>query len=253
MQLALNDDQTMLAQTADAFVSEHALLSHLRQLRDSRDERGYSLDIYRQMAELGWTAIPFSEADGGLDMGVASAILITEAMGRGLMPEPFIPSILLAGQALALGGSQALKSTWLTPAIEGQQVLALAYQEQGSRYNLHHCKVRATPTETAYQVSGEKVLVLAGQMADAYVVVARTSGSDTDAEGLTLFLVPADTTGVKTTRQWLVDSTNAAIVSFNAAEIGADAVVNIRYSTSAVMQGMSEMLAYGTAVRIQPA
>ncbi len=225
MQLALNDDQIMVAQTASAFIAEHASIARLRQLRDTKDERGYSLEVYRQMAELGWTAIPFTEVDGGLDMGLAGIILVTEAMGRALAPEPLIPSIVLAGQAFAKGGSEALRQTWLGPTIAGETVLALAYQERGSRYQLHHCKTRATRTDAGYTLNGEKVLVAAGPLANAFVVVARTHGSATDAAGLTMFLIPADTPGLHVSRQWLVDSSSAAMVVFNHVNVEEDAVV----------------------------
>ncbi len=215
MQLALTDDQTMVAQTASAFMAEHASVARLRQLRDSKDERGYSPEVYRQMAELGWTAMPFGEADGGLDMGLAGTILVTEAMGRALAPEPLIPSIMLAGQALAIGGSEDVKQQWLGPAIEGESVLALAYQEQGSRYDLTHCETSAARTGAGYAITGEKVLVSTGPAADAFVVAARTDGAIDDDTGVTLFLIPADTPGLRITRQWLVDSSPAAIVTLN--------------------------------------
>ncbi|HEX7837296.1 MAG TPA: acyl-CoA dehydrogenase family protein, partial [Kofleriaceae bacterium] len=109
MQLALTEDQTLLSRTANEFVSASPPIARLRKLRDTRDERGYALDRYARMAELGWTGIPFSEQDGGLGMGSAELVLVTEAMGRGLAPEPLIPSIVLAGRAIALGGSAAQK------------------------------------------------------------------------------------------------------------------------------------------------
>ncbi len=225
MQLALTDDQTMVAQTASTFLAEHASLARLRQLRDTKDERGYSLEVYRQMAELGWTAMPFAEADGGLEMGLAGTILVTEAMGRALAPEPLISSIILAGRALAKGGSEEVKQTWLGPAIEGEKVLAMAYQERGARYHLQHCQTRAARTATGYTLNGEKVLVSAGPLADAFVVVARTHGEVADDAGITLFLVSAETPGLRITRQWLVDSSSAAIVALNDVEVGEDAVI----------------------------
>ncbi|ETW93488.1 MAG: hypothetical protein ETSY1_39000 [Candidatus Entotheonella factor] len=225
MELALNDDQTMVAQTAAAFIAEHASIARLRQLRDIQDERGYSLDVYRQMADLGWTAMPFTEADGGLEMGLAGTILVTEAMGRALAPEPLISSIVLAGRAVAKGGSDDLKQAWLGPAIEGEKVLALAYQERGARYNLHHCQTQAVRTDAGYVLNGEKVLVAAGPLAEAFVVVARTQGAATDAAGLTLLLIPADAPGLHVTRQWLVDSSSAAMVAFSDVRVGEEAVV----------------------------
>ncbi len=154
--------------------------------------------------------MPFTEDDGGLDMGLAGTILVTEAMGRALAPEPLIPSIVLAAQALVKGANASLKQAWLSSAIAGEKVLALAYQERGSRYHLHHCTTRATLTDTEYVLKGEKVLVAAGPLADAFVVVARTSGDETEASGLTMFLIPSDTPGLRVSRQWLVDSSSAA-------------------------------------------
>ena len=124
MPLVLTEDQTLLARTANEFVAASSPIARLRKLRDSHDERGYALDRFARMAELGWTAIPFSEADGGLGMGLADLVLVTEAMGRGLAPEPIIPSIALAGRAIALAGSTAHKASWLAPAIAGTKILA---------------------------------------------------------------------------------------------------------------------------------
>jgi alkylation response protein AidB-like acyl-CoA dehydrogenase len=207
----LTEDQSMLARTASAFVTEHSPISRLRKLRDSKDERGYSTAVYKQMAELGWTAIPFSEQDGGLGMGCAEVVIVTEAIGRALAPEPLIPS-MLAGQVLALGGTAAQKSAWLAPAIAGEKVLAAAYAEPGSRFDLARVSARAERAGNGYKLSGEKTLVWGGHCADAYVVSARTSGNTGDATGITLFLVPASAKGVSSERQQRVDSQNASIV-----------------------------------------
>src|SRR5690242_14851279 len=124
MQLVLTEDQTMLARTASSFVAENSPVSRLRKLRDSHDEQGYSKPLYRKMAELGWTAIPFAEADGGLGMGMAEVVVVTEALGRALAPEPLIPA-MLAAQLLAKAGNAAQKDAWLAPAIAGEKLLAL--------------------------------------------------------------------------------------------------------------------------------
>jgi alkylation response protein AidB-like acyl-CoA dehydrogenase len=214
MSLVLTEDQTMLARTASAFITEHSPIARLRKLRDSKDERGYSPAVYKQMAELGWTAIPFSEQDGGLGMGCAEVVIVTEALGRALAPEPLIPSIALAGQVLALGGTAAQKAAWLTPAIAGEKVLTAAYAEPGSRFDLARVNARAERASGGYRLNGEKTLVWAGQCADAYVVAARTSGGGHETAGITLFLVPASTAGVSSERQQRVDSQNSAIVRF---------------------------------------
>jgi len=228
MQLSLTEDQAMLAQTASAFFAENSPLTRLRKLRDSRDERGYSRELYQRMAELGWTAIPFDERDGGLGMGLAGAILVSEAMGKNLASEPFVSSICLSGQLLALAGTSAQKEAWLTPAIAGEKIVAFAQQEQNSRYSAAHVTTRATASKNGYVLSGEKRAVIAGSLADAYLVSARTGGSERSAEGVSLFLVPAGTPGLNVTRQYRIDSRNAAVVQLQDVQLPADALVGER-------------------------
>ena len=212
MQLALTEDQTLLARTANGFIAEHAPITRLRKLRDARDERGYSLDTFAKMAELGWTAIPFSEADGGLAMGLAELVLVTEAMGRTLTPEPLIPSVVLAGRALALGGSAEQKARWLPAIIAGEKVLALASSKPKGRFDLTAAPFTAERSGNGYKLTGQASLVWGGYLADAYVVLARTSGSG--SEGLSLFVVAKDAAGITSERQVRVDSLNSALLTF---------------------------------------
>ncbi|MEY4575440.1 MAG: hypothetical protein RL701_143 [Pseudomonadota bacterium] len=236
MQLSLTEDQAMLAQTASAFFAEHSPLKRLRQLRDSRDERGYSQQVYQHMAELGWTAIPFEESEGGLGMGLAGALIVSEAMGRQLAGEPYLPSILLAGQLLALAGTSEQRSSWLAPAIAGQKVLALAHSEAKSRYAVSHVTTRATASGQGFTLQGEKHAVLAGALADAYLVSARTNGQERSAEGVSLFLVPAGTPGLKVTRQHRIDSRNAALVELQNVQVPASALVGERDRATPVLE-----------------
>ncbi|MEY4514005.1 MAG: hypothetical protein RLZZ450_6127 [Pseudomonadota bacterium] len=219
MLLALTEDQTLLSRTALGFVAEHAPLSQLRKLRDAGDERGYSRATYSKMAELGWTAIPFSEEDGGLGAGLAEFILVTEAMGRTLAPEPLIPSVLLAGRTLALAGSSAQKNEWLAPVIAGDKVQALAYSAPRGRYDLTRVPFVAERAGNGYKLSGKASAVWGGQLADGYVLAARTSGKDGEREGISLFVVPATSKGLKTQRQTRVDSINAAELTLEAVEL----------------------------------
>ena len=229
MQLSLTEDQSMLAKTATAFFAERSPVSRLRKLRDERDERGYSRELYRAMAELGWMAIPFEERDSGLGMGLAGAILVTEAMGRTLAAEPYLPSVLLAGQVLALGGNDAQRATWLAPVVAGEHVLALAYQEPTSRYATQRVATRAEPAaDGGYRLQGTKHAVLGGALADAYIVSARTAGDEHASEGVSLFYVPAQSAGLKVSRQFRIDSRNAALVEFQDVTLPAQALIGER-------------------------
>lgn len=225
MQLSLTEDQAMLAKTASAFIAEHSPVSRLRKLRDSKDAKAYSPELYKQMAELGWTSIPFSERDGGLGMGMAGAILVTEALGRGLAPEPYLASVILAGQTLSLGGNDAQRNEWLAPLIAGEKVLTLAYQEQGSRYDHARVATKAEAAGNGYRLTGTKTQVLAGAGADAYIVSARSSGAEDAREGVSLFIVPANAKNLKVTRQYRIDSQNTAIVELQGVEVPASALI----------------------------
>src|SRR5688572_8939998 len=224
MKLVLDAPQQMLARTAADFVAKDESIARLRKLRDGRDELGYSPRVWREMAELGWLAIPFAEDDGGLGLGMAEVVLITEALGRALAPEPYVSAVVLAGALLA-DASAAQKSAWLAPTLAGEKRLAVAFQEARSRYRLAHVETMATATGSGWVLSGEKIQVIDGHRADGWIVAARTAGEAADAAGVTLFLVPAGRTGVSTERQWRVDSRNAAILRLDGVAVGADDVV----------------------------
>jgi acyl-CoA dehydrogenase len=220
VELVLSEDQELLAKTANDFVAEHSPVSRMRKLRDSRDPVGFSRELWKQMAELGWVGIPFPESVGGAGLGFAELTLVLEALGRKLAPEPFLSTVLLGGQAVLLGGSDAQQEEWLAPLVHGDRVLTLAYQEAKSRYDLRRVSTRAEKTGEGWRLTGEKIQVLDGHVADAFVVAARTSGGETDAKGITLFLVPKGARGLDVTRQWRVDSRNAALVKLSGVTVG---------------------------------
>jgi acyl-CoA dehydrogenase len=225
VQLVLNEDQELLAKTAADFVAERSPVSRFRELRDADDPIGFSRELWKEMAELGWVGIPFPESLGGAEMGLAELAVVLEALGRALAPEPFLGSVLLGGQALLLGGSEAQQQRWLTALAAGDAFLALAQQERRSRYDLHRVATRADRDGAGWRLSGEKIQVIDGAAADALVVVARSAGGESDREGLTLFLVERDAAGLSVERQHRVDSRNAALVRLDGVAVADDAIV----------------------------
>ena len=242
MQYALTEDQTMLAKTASAFFKESSPLSRLRKLRNSNDPLAYSKELYSKMAELGWTSIPFEERDGGLGMGLSGTILVTEAMGRHLAGEPLLSSILLAGHVLASAGSPAQREAWLAPAIAGEKVLAFAHTEAKGRFSRSHVETRATG---GFVLNGEKHSVIGGAGADAFVVSARTSGDPNQAEGISLFLVPANAKGLTVTRQHRIDSHNAALVTLKDVAVPADALIGEKDRAFALIESTTDRATIG--------
>jgi alkylation response protein AidB-like acyl-CoA dehydrogenase len=225
MQLVLSEDQELLAKTAADFVSERSPVSRMRELRDARDPDGFSRPLWKEMAELGWVGIPIPEAYGGAEMGLAELAVVLEALGRNLAPEPFLSTVLLGAHALLLGGTDAQKAEWLPGVASGDKLLALAQQEAKSRFDLNRVATRAERDGDAFVLTGEKIAVLDGASADAVVVVARSAGAPTDEAGISLFLVPAGSAGLRVERQWRVDSRQAALVSLEGVRVGADALI----------------------------
>lgn len=225
MQLVLDEDQELLAKTAADWVGEFSPVSRMRELRDTKDITGFSKKLWKEMAELGWVGIPFDEAHGGADMGLAELIVVLEAMGRTLAPEPFLSSVLLGGGVLQLAGSDAQKQQWLPGVAEGDKRLALATQEPTSRYDLFHVTTRAEKSGEGWVLTGTKSQVIDGCSADAILIPARTSGGDADRDGISLFLVPADASGLSCERQWRLDSRAAGLLELNGVAAGTDALV----------------------------
>jgi acyl-CoA dehydrogenase len=219
VQLVLSEDQELLAKTAADFVAEHSPIARVRQLRDARDPAGFSRALWKRMAELGWVGIPFPEAYGGAGMGLAEMAVVMEALGRTLAPEPILSTVLLAGQAIALGGSEAQKKEWLPPLVSGERVLGFAQQEARSRYDLWHVATRAERSGEGLVLRGEKIQVLDAPAADAFVVVARSAGGERDRDGLTLCLVRGDAAGLTRVSQTRVDSRACAIVRFEGVQV----------------------------------
>ena len=213
MQLVLSEDQEFIAKTAEDFVAEKSPISRVRELRDSADAVGFSRELWKEMADLGWAGIPFAEELGGADLGMAEFVTVLEALGRTLAPEPFLSTVLLAGQALRLGGSESQQKDWLPGLIAGEKILAVAYQERNSRYDLAAVETKAEPDGDGFLLSGEKIQVLDGHVADAIILSARTAG------GVSLFLVPKSAPGVEITRQSRVDCRNAAIVKLEGVSV----------------------------------
>ena len=176
------------------------------------------------MAELGWTGIPFDEALGGAGLGLAELGVVLEECGRTLAPYPFLSTTVLGGGAVALGGSKAQQEKILQGVCKGETLLALAFQET-SRFDPYAVETKAEKNGAGYRLSGKKIFVLDGHVADHLIVVARTRGTAGERSGLTLFLVDPASEGCTVERTNMVDSRNAANVTLADVVVPADAVL----------------------------
>jgi acyl-CoA dehydrogenase len=225
MQLVLSEDQELIAKTAADFAAQRSPVARFRALRDAGDPLGFSKPLWKEMAELGWVGIPFPEEVGGAGLGLADLAVVLEALGRGLAPEPFLPTVLLAGRALVRGGSEAQRQEWLPGVVAGERILAFAQQEAGSRYDLRRVETRAERSGGGWRLTGEKIQVEAAAAADAFVVAARSAGAAGDASGISLFLVPKGARGLEVVRQTRIDHRGVGLVRLAGVEVAAGAVV----------------------------
>lgn len=205
MTLMLNEEARMVRDTALAFFRERSPITALRKLRDNNDLDGFDRALWRQMADLGWTGFLVSEDYGGSAFGVTGLGQVMEAAGRTLAATPLLSTALLGASLLDLGGSTDQKAEHLPPLIAGERIFALALEEK-SRHAPHQI---ATTADKSGRLTGVKKFVLDGHIADVLIVVAR------DEQGIGLFLVDATAPGVTRTRTIMVDSRNAAIVTFD--------------------------------------
>jgi acyl-CoA dehydrogenase len=225
MRLVLDDDQRMLERPAREFAASTRGVSRLRTMRDTDDPLGFSVEVWRKIAELGWTAIPFPEEHGGLNLGLAEAVVVTEALGRELSPEPYIGTVFLAGGVLLRAGTAAQRERLLAPLIAGKRHVALAYAERDMRFDLRPIATRAEKRGSGFVIDGTKEQVLGGPGAEDFVVAARTSGDAGGAGGLSLFVLPSGTAGLEVVRQQRVDGASVARLTLSKVEIPASSLV----------------------------
>ena len=223
MALLLNEDEKMLSETAEGFFKTKAPVSELRKLRDERDEKGYSETLWAEMAEMGFAGVLVPEEQGGVDMGVMAAGLLAEQMGRNLSATPFFSTSVLSATALKEAGGD-LAQAWLTKIAAGESIVSLALDE-GVKHNPLATETKAIRAGNGFVISGHKSMVIDAHVADAHIVVARTSGQPGDREGLSLFLVERDTANLETERTIMVDAHNAGRLDFNDVKINSDALL----------------------------
>ncbi len=224
MPLYYDDDQTMLADSARQFMAEEgAIKKQLRHWRDAGCKDGFGHELWKQFGEMGFTGILVSEDDGGLGMGHVEAGIVLEEIGRNLTPSPFLTSSVLAATALGQG-SDDLRGRYLPGLLTGESVFAVAIDE-GAKHRPERITTRAEKSGNGFKLSGRKDFVIHGASADMIIVAARTSGSDADADGITLFAVPRDAAGMNHDAVRLVDSSVATHMVLDGVELDGGAVI----------------------------
>ena len=237
MALVLTEEQSMLRDSARGLIGDKAPVSHLRQLRDAKDAAGFSRELWKAFAEMGFAGLLVSEDFGGSGLGCVEAGIVMEEIGRTLMPSPFLSTAVLAASALSRGGSAAQKSQHLPRISDGSLLAALAVDE-GTKHRPLQVSLQAKRSGNGFKLNGAKALVVDGHTADLLIVAGRSAGSSGEPDGLTLFLVDPKAKGIATERTVMVDSHNAARIQFDNVEVDADHVLGEVDQGFALLEGV---------------
>jgi len=236
MPLYLNEDQQMLQDSAADFMKGEGDVAHFREFRDKNCKDGFSHDLWKKFAEMGFTGILISEDEGGLGLGHVEAGVVLEQIGRNLTPSPFLTTAVAGVEALNAGG-QTLRDKYFPGVLSGDSVLAVAIDE-GAKHRPDQISMAATREGNGFKLDGKKQFVVQGGSADTLIVAARTSGSAGDDKGLTLFAVDTNSDGLSRNNVRLVDSAVAAHVEFDGVIVDADAVIGEVDEGDAVLKRM---------------
>lgn len=223
MEFIETDTQTLLRDTADRLVREKYTFENRKQIVS--DQGGFSSGFWSELASLGLLGVEIDEDHGGSAGSFADLAVILEALGAGMVVEPYLSSIVMAGGLLGGAASQSQKETLLPKLAAGEARIALAVHEPSGRYDSNHCETTATEVDGGWRLNGEKAVVLDGAGAGHVIVSARTSGANTEAQGISLFLVPRDTDGVSATDYSNMDDRPAAELAFKDVQVPPDALI----------------------------
>ena len=212
MDFTFNEEQSLIQDQVDQFVQKEYDWETRQSLSNS--ELGFGEDNWKKFAELGWLGISVSEDSGGFGGSAIESMLIMEAFGKGLVVEPFLETVIMAGGLIDDYGSNQQKSSFLEPAIAGEMHLALAYAEPQSRFNLSDVVTEAKADGDNFIINGYKSVVMNGPSADQIIVSARTSGTQLDENGISLFIIDANASGLDKTNYKTVDGRRASDLTF---------------------------------------
>lgn len=220
MRFVWDEQQELLRSTVQRFVADR----HDFDTRRNRVAAGSPPETWQDLADLGLLGVPFSEDEGGIGGGPLDTLLVMEAFGRGLVLEPYVPTVVLGGGIVRRGGSDGQKSRLIAEIVAGETRLALAFAETEARYNLANVRTTARAEGNGYLINGAKSVVLGAPHAHACFVTARTHGEQCDRDGISVFLVPLDGDGVTLRSYLCMDGLPAAEIGFADVRVPGDAL-----------------------------
>jgi pimeloyl-CoA dehydrogenase small subunit len=223
MDFDLSEEQRLLKESVDGLLTD--AYDFEARKKYMQEKGGWSKAVWIKLAEQGLLGLPFTEADGGFGAGGVETMIVMEALGKALVLEPYLATVVIGGGFLRHGGSAEQKAAHIPGIIDGSKTFAFAQLEKNSRYDLFDIATTAKKKGTGWVIDGEKFVVLNGENADTLIVTARTKGERRDRNGIGVFLVPADAKGISKKGYPTQDGLHAADISFTGVEVGSDAAI----------------------------
>lgn len=212
MDLGWNEEQEMLRKTARDFLAKECPPTLVRTVEE--DEKGYSPDLYQKMVELGWVGLVFPEKYGGGDGEFLDLIALLEEMGRFLVPDTFLTTVVHCGLPILFVGNEEQKQKFLPQIAAGKIILALALTEPSATYDPAGITIRAVAEKDDYVINGTKLFVANAHIADYFLCAVRTKETAKKEDGITLFLVNSKTPGISSTLLKTIASDRQCEVNF---------------------------------------
>ncbi|MBE87798.1 MAG: acyl-CoA dehydrogenase [Verrucomicrobiales bacterium] len=234
MPLALNEEQRMLRDTARDFLQNDAPVNLMRKLRDDRNEKGYSDDLWHKMIEMGWPAVAIPEQFGGLGFGFVGAGAILQEAGKTLANSPFFNTVALGAAAIIHGGNVDQKQTLLPKIAAGELTLALAHEES-NHHQGDNVQCQASIDGNQLIINGVKQFVAEGANADLLIVSLRTTAESRATDGVTLALIDPSTAGISIKNVAMIDSRNYAHINFSNVAISTDNIIGEPHNSGALL------------------
>jgi alkylation response protein AidB-like acyl-CoA dehydrogenase len=212
MDLSLSEEQRLLSDAAGRFIAGRYSFEQRRAILQGGE--GFSRDIWRELADLGWLGLSIPEEFGGLGTGAVETGIVMEALGRALVVEPYLATAVVSANLIGELGTDGQKSDMLPAIAEGQQVFAFAQAEPQARFALDDVATTAVRAGDGWRISGRKDLVLGAPWANTLLVTARVSGGQGDRTGIGVFVVPAKSAGLSATDFQTLDGARASNIVF---------------------------------------
>src|SRR5262252_2759487 len=223
MDFDLTEEQRLLKDSVDGLLTDSYDFDARKKYQ--KEKGGWSKTVWNKLAEQGLLGLPFAEDDGGIGAGAVETMIVMEALGKALVLEPYLATVVIGGGFLRHGASAEQKAAHIPGIIDGSKTFAFAQLEKNSRYDLADVSTSAKKKGSGWVIDGEKFVVINGENADTLIVTARTKGDRRDRSGVGVFLVPADAKGVTRKGYPSQDGLHAADITFTGVEVGSDAAI----------------------------